>query len=85
MSWRIGEYVVRGQLDNRVKGRVTGTLWIAGRKDPVELSLRGNGGADTAGRLLTFSNRHARPETHESIATIQLGRVGEVLAGSRRL
>jgi hypothetical protein len=35
MAWRIEQSVVRGEIDNRVRGRVTGRLWLAGRPEPV--------------------------------------------------
>ena len=44
MAWRIEEAVVRGEIDSRGRGRVTGRIWFAGR---------GTGGArsDTVGPL----------------------------------
>jgi len=49
VAWRIDEFLVRGEIDNRVRGRVTGRLWFAGREDPVEIDLVGNGWRDVAG------------------------------------
>ena len=39
MAWRIDESVVRGEIDNRVEGRVTGRIWFVGLDEPVELEL----------------------------------------------
>ena len=48
------EHCVRGEIDNRVRGRVTGRIWFAGRTEPVELNLTGNGWRDLAGRQLEW-------------------------------
>ena len=42
MAFRIHDSVVRGEIDNRVKGVVRGQIWIEGRADPVILELTGN-------------------------------------------
>ena len=56
MAWRIADSVIRGELDNRVKGTVTGRIWLNGVADPVELRLKGNALADLAGCLIKFEN-----------------------------
>ena len=56
MAWRIDESVVRGEIDNRVKGVVRGRLWLKGVEEPVQLQLSGNAHRDLAGCLLTFKN-----------------------------
>lgn len=30
MAWRLHEHVLRGEIDNRARGRVTGRVWLAG-------------------------------------------------------
>jgi hypothetical protein len=59
MAWRIGEAVVRGELDNRVYGKVTGRIWLKDRERPLELELAGNPSRDWAGCLLRFN--HSNP------------------------
>ena len=61
MAWRIDGAVVRGELDNRVRGRVTGRIWFAGRAEPVVLELEGNCWRDLAGRRLEFTNPQPKP------------------------
>jgi hypothetical protein len=39
MAFRIHDSVVRGEMDNRVKGIVRGKIWVEGRDDPVMLEL----------------------------------------------
>lgn len=61
MAWRIADSVIRGEIDNRQKGRVTGRIWLAGRKEPLELELQGNALRDLAGRRLRFENPKPKP------------------------
>ena len=49
MAWRIHDSVIRGEIDNRLKGRVRGKLWLNGLDEPVKLDLVGNACADLAG------------------------------------
>ena len=58
MAFRIHDSVVRGEIDNRVKGIVRGKIWVEGRAEPVVLELKGNAWPDLAGCLLTFTNPH---------------------------
>ncbi len=56
MAWRIHDSVIRGEIDNRVKGIVRGQLWLNGLAGPVTLELEGNACPDLAGCLLKFKN-----------------------------
>jgi len=56
MAWRIHDSVIRGEIDNRLKGRVRGKLWLDGLDEPVKLDLAGNACPDLAGCLLKFKN-----------------------------
>ena len=60
MAFRIHDSVVRGEIDNRVKGIVRGRIWVEGRAEPVVLELKGNAWPDLAGCLLTFTNPQKR-------------------------
>jgi hypothetical protein len=42
MAFRIHESVVRGEIDNRIKGLVRGKIWLAGRAEPLTVELTGN-------------------------------------------
>ena len=83
MAWRIQNHVVRGVIDSRTPGRVTGTLWLAGREKPIRLELEGDPLRDLAGCLLTFEN--PRPEAGEpdQFADLQDGRVGDMTASRK--
>jgi len=77
--------VLRGEVDNRQKGRVTGQLWLQDRSEPLQLELRGNACPDLAGCRLTFENpgrTHPLPRAAE-LRTRQVGIVGELTASRK--
>ena len=83
MAWRIDEHLLRGEIDNRTPGRVTGRLWFAGRAQPVELDLEGNAWRDLAGRRLEFVNPEPKPGLDASFATRQHGAAGDITASRK--
>jgi hypothetical protein len=83
MAWRIDEHVVRGEIDNRMRGRVRGRIWFAGRDEPVELKLEGNCWRDLAGRRLEFTNPAPKPGALASLAQLQDGVVGDITASRK--
>lgn len=83
MAWRIDEAVVRGEIDNRTRGRVTGRIWFTGRDEPVVLELAGNCWRDLAGRRLEFTNPRPKPEGVGSFAAEQRGAVGDITASRK--
>ncbi len=87
MAWRIDEQLIRGEIDNRTRGRVTGRLWFLGRPEPVQLELDGNAWRDVAGHLLRFTNPAPKPPERESgldgFATEQRGVVGDITASRK--
>lgn len=83
MAWRIDEAVVRGELDNRTRGRVTGRLWFLGRDEPVVLELAGNCWRDLAGRRLEFTNPSPQPGDLDKLAAMQRGTTGDITASRK--
>jgi hypothetical protein len=83
MAWRIDEAVVRGEIDNRERGRVRGLIWFVGREDPVVLDLEGAAWRDVAGRRLVFENPGPKAMDLESLASAQDGVVGDITASRR--
>ena len=83
MAWRIEEFVTRGEIDNRVRGRVTGRLWFAGRAAPIEFDLAGNAWRDLAGRRLEFTNPEHKPGLPASFAARQTGVTGDCTASRK--
>ena len=82
MAWRIHDSVIRGEIDNRLKGRVRGKLWLNGLDEPVKLDLEGNACPDLAGCLLKFKNpgktfpMRKKPEFNP----LQRGKIGNLSA-----
>ena len=83
MAWRIEEQVVRGEIDNRTPGRVTGKIWLAGRDEAVELDLEGNPWRDLAGHFLKFTNPEAKAGDGSKLAAYQHGHVGDMTASRK--
>ncbi|MEI9863588.1 MAG: hypothetical protein WDN00_03335 [Limisphaerales bacterium] len=85
MAFRIHDSVVRGEIDNRVKGIVRGKIWVEGRVEPVELELKGNAWPDLAGCLLTFTNPLQRIPHHglDSLNPVQNGMIGDLTASRK--
>src|SRR5438093_12872478 len=82
MAFRIHDSVVRGEIDNRVKGIVRGKVWLEGRAEPMVVELKGNAWPDLAGCLLTFRNPQTRIPPHhiESLSPVHCGSIGDLRA-----
>jgi hypothetical protein len=83
MAWRIHEHVMRAVIDNRIRGTVTGAIWLAGRADPIRLYLQGNAWSDLAGSLVRIENASFRPGLLDGLATEQRGVCGDVTTTRR--
>jgi hypothetical protein len=84
MAWRLRSSVVRGEVDNRIKGVITGKIWLAGRDEPVELKLDGNGYRDVAGCLFTFENPlPSLEDEHIDLFPEQAGAIGDYTASRK--
>lgn len=85
MAFRIHDSVVRGEIDNRVKGIVRGKIWVEGRAEPIALELKGNAWPDLAGCLLKFSNSQKRIAHHhlDSLNLVQHGQIGDITASRK--
>jgi hypothetical protein len=85
MAWRIHDSVIRGEIDNRMKGMVRGKLWLRGLDQPVKLELAGNACPDLAGCKLKFTNRgetfpiRKKPKFNP----LQRGRIGNLSASQK--
>ena len=84
MAWRLKSSVVRGEIDNRIKGTITGSVWLVGRDEPVVLKLEGNGYRDVAGCLFTFENPDPLiGDEHTDLFTEQIGAIGDYTASRK--
>ena len=84
MAFRIEKAVVRGELCNEERGVVTGRIWLAGRKEPLRLNLRGDCLRDLAGCTVRFTSPHAEPDPELSVLSPeQIGVAGELTASRK--
>ncbi len=84
MAWRIDEAVAHGEIDNTVEGRTTGRIWLAGRDEPLILTLDGDCWRDLAGTRLEFENPNAKPcEDASSLDIDQTGIAGDMTASRK--
>ncbi len=84
MAWRIEEAVAHGEIDNTVVGHTTGRIWLAGRDEPLILSLDGDCWRDLAGTRLQFENPSPKVEDDaDSLDVDQAGIVGDMTASRK--
>jgi hypothetical protein len=83
MAWRIHDHVLRGEIDNRTRGQVTGRIWLAGVAEPMVLELTGDCHPDLAGCTLAFSNPNPVPMTTKPPALQQRGTAGDITAARK--
>lgn len=84
MAWRIDHAVTRGEIDNTVEGRTTGRIWLAGRDEPLVLSLDGDCWRDLAGTRLVFENPQPKPNADaDSLDPDQAGVIGDMTASKK--
>jgi hypothetical protein len=83
MAWRLNEVVTRGMIDNRQKGKVTGTLWLIGQEPAIRLELDGNCDDDLAGCLVEFVNHKPRPDPSIARLRDQVGAAGTITASRK--
>ena len=84
MAWRIEDAVDHGEIDNTVEGHTTGRIWLAGRDEPLILSLDGDCWWDLAGTRLQFDNPapQSTPDA-EALDVDQAGIVGDMTASRK--
>lgn len=85
MAFRIHDSVVRGEIDNRVKGIVRGKIWEEGCAAPLTLELKGNAHPDLAGCRLTFTNsqKPVPMRSAEDLQPLQRGMIGDLTASRK--
>lgn len=83
MAWRLHDQVIRGEVDNRTRGRVTGRIWLSGLDEPLHLELAGDTWRDLAGSRLLFRNPNPRPGRIGGLAARQSGMVGDMTASRK--
>lgn len=79
MAWKIESAVIRGEIDNTVRGLTTGKIWLIHQDEPILLLLRGDCWRDVAGCKLSFAleNPDFTLKTPE-LSQPQTGVVGDI-------
>lgn len=84
MAFRLDKVIVKGEISNQERGRVTGKIWLLGRKEPVVLDVKGNCMKDLAGCALKFENPVPRREQLvELLDSAQTGYAGDMTASRK--
>ena len=83
MAWRLHEHVLRGKIDNRTRGRVSGEIWLADINEPLVLELTGDCAPDLAGCELSFENPAPTPMATKPPAPQQRGPAGDITAARK--
>jgi hypothetical protein len=83
MAWRPIRYLVEGEMDNTVPGKVTGWLQFARMKDKVVLDLVGDFHRDIRGTRIHLSGDGCRERTGYlyGFSPRQTGKAGDMTAG----
>lgn len=84
MAWRFDKQIIRGEISNVVRGRVTGRIWLCGVDEPLVLDLAGDCAPDLAGCTLAFENPAPEPFADEHRPfPMQDGQVGDITAAQK--
>jgi len=83
MAWRLDTSVIKGEIDNRTPGIVSGRVWLVGRANPIVLKLKGNALRDMAGCLLSFINPTPTAGDQVSLDECQQGVAGDMTASRK--
>ena len=83
MAWRPNEQLIEGELDNTVRGKVTGWMRFVGVKGKVNVDLEGDFHSDIAGCRIRFANPDAGGDLEymKDFNTTQKGEAGDITAG----
>ena len=86
MTWNLSSYLLEGELDNRVNGKIKGWLRFAGLAEKVILELEGDFEPDIRGRRIGFKGiffgkEAAAAEYMEGFDLRQIGKAGHITAG----
>ena len=86
MAWRPTRYLIEGELDNTISGKVTGWMRFAGIKEKIIIDLKGDFHRDIRGAkiYMTGDARENEPGAEEymnGFSEKQEGKVGDITAG----
>jgi len=86
MAWRPTQYLIAGELDNTIPGKVTGWMQFAGMDRKVTFDLEGDFHRDIRGAKIHFVGEAkqggpAAAKYMEGMADHQTGKAGDITAG----
>ena len=87
MAWRPTEYLIEGELDNAVSGRVTGWMKFAGLEKTIMFDLEGNFHRDIRGTKIHLYGDGCKEDDEKARKCMQCfsfrqtGKVGDITAG----
>jgi len=86
MAWRPSQYLLKGELDNTKRGKVTGWMQFAGLRERVTFDLKGDFHRDIRGTRIRLTGEGepddpAADGYMEGFAQEQRGNVGDITAG----
>jgi len=88
MAWRPTQYLIEGELDNTVPGKVTGWMTFDGPKDKVTFDLEGNFHRDIRGAKIHFKGDAYEDNSDidsnsyfDGFTQHQTGKAGDITAG----
>jgi hypothetical protein len=86
MAWRPTQYLIAGELDNTIPGKVMGWMQFAGMAKKVTFDLEGDFHRDIRGAKIHFGGEGkqddpAAAKYMEGMAEHQTGKAGDITAG----
>ena len=86
MAWRTTEFLIEGELDNTILGKVTGWMRFAGKKEKTIFDLKGDFHRDIRGAKIYFlgdarENEPGAEEYMDGFSEKQEGSAGDITAG----
>ena len=87
MAWRPTRFLIEGELDNTIPGKVVGWMRFAGLPEKVTFELKGDFHRDIRGTRITFKGDNDQIDERkaagcmEGFALSQTGSVGDMTAG----
>ena len=87
MAWRPYEYIIEGELDNTVPGKVTGWMRFAGFEKAIMFDLEGNFHRDIRGTKIHLVGNGCKEDDEKArkymqcFSSNQTGKVGDITAG----
>jgi hypothetical protein len=86
MAWRPTRYLIEGDLDNTIPGKVTGWMRFTGMAKKVTFDLAGDFHRDIRGAKIHFVGQGQKDDPAatkymDGLAVHQTGKVGDITAG----